>query len=293
MNFSERSSAPASDPLADLPPNQYAHQTLQDLQDDSPNTNITDLYRIARLLNHASYALLVDLSAKKRREAANIRQSALDERKETAKAIIKETLLMVDASGPSQGIYDQSRAILHMVNLYNEEQKRIDKEQREVYNILAANSRELFADEDLNYAFHVLADMSGPEGEDESQRRESDWWTVSQINHQTATMMTAMDDECKAFVENLATLLWNSHMKSLAMRGKGKNVPEEVTKAEKELDRVLRSVFRIDFLDCTTKEDYLPQIRRFWRKWAGLVGGLSADFEDLYQFVAGRPLKTE
>ncbi|KAL9125118.1 MAG: hypothetical protein Q9217_005626 [Psora testacea] len=294
--FPPPGSVPGFDPVADLQPIDYAYRTLLELQDNKSATNITDLFKMARVLNHASYALLVDLSAKNRREAANARQANLDQTREFAKAIIKATLSLVEDGGADEELYDQARTIPNVVNQCNQEQSRIDQEQKEVYNILAANSRELFADVNINHAFHDLADMAirrYPRPEDQGRRRRDLWWVLSYMNHITGDMMTVMEGECQQFLENLATLLWHSHMKNMTNRTRGQKIqlPPGLPEASNDLDRLLREGYGIDFLDCKMNDGYLSEIRQFWGKWAGSWPRLKVDFGTIWEFVAGRPFE--
>ncbi|KAL9099027.1 MAG: hypothetical protein Q9163_005412 [Psora crenata] len=292
MNFAELNSSPAYNPLKELDPIQYAYETLQDLQNHKSTTNITDLFEITKVLNHASYALLVDLSAKKRRQAAITRQAKLDQSKESTKATIKGTLLLVGNGVTREALADQAGAVNKAVELCNKEQSSIDQEQEDVYNILAANSREVFANADINHAFHLLSDMSSGSATNEdaeSQRRANQcWWAVSDINHITGQMLIAMEGECQRFLENLATLLWHSRLK-ISTHGERRNrngIPQGLIEALNELDGLLRMDYGIDFLECKLTDNYLSQIRHFWRMWAGWGGKMFVDIEAIWEFVA-------
>ncbi|KAL9630077.1 MAG: hypothetical protein Q9164_006596 [Protoblastenia rupestris] len=281
-------------------PLQYAQHTLQNLQDNDASTNISTLYVTTRTLNHATYIVLVDLSAKKRREAVNVRKNSLKRITESGELAIKHAMMKAQSGEPSTAIAPLMDMIQALLEHGREEEVSIRVEETEIYDTIAANSRELFADPEINFLFHALSELdfghhSNNEDEQEQYRREQLRLIAMGINHFTSEMMAAMEAEMSAFKQNLGKLLFDYHMKfyNMGLEKPGIRLDEDLTQAASDLGNLLLHEYGISFLDCSKNEECLPQIARFWRNWSGLVRELKVDFISVWEFVAERPFRME
>ena len=120
--------------------------------------------------------------------------------------------------------------------------------------------------------------------------------TLLKINHESFAMLEALDTEYQKYLRNMRILFQEAERKLHALSNPRTRLREIMEAVEPDIREGFYNLRDLVGEREPVEHDaedvaYLPQIFRFWRRFGGRLE--ASPYEELWQWVAGRPLTWE
>ena len=149
--------------------------------------------------------------------------------------------------------------------------------------------------DNITAAAHILTD-AGIDIPGSSVSIHSLAYVLREINRHTSDMLEALETEYEKYMTNMRILLQEAERKLRALCNPATRLREIMEVTEPDVRDALQNLRnfvggRPEIEHDPEDTAYLPEIFRFWRRFGGRPE--ASPYEELWQWVAGRPLTWE